>query len=397
MKRIIATILALVMGASLVACGSASSTESKYEDVISLLEDKNYDGAINLIEQMKNSPETDEKGEENGERLDVNTMEIVYNTVTQYLDNMDSLYINTTNYEIFDHITNSSKSFETKKEYFAYFKDCLEKLGDYKESKDYLKRIYSVENVLLYTKTTYVDAFGAEQNQSTRSYAYAKDSKLSAASSDSGMHPYLTTGSYGRHTYIYGEAGNLQKLEFKSGNSNSLSAVFEYTYENGNVKTASYKNSNGDGRTIEYEYDSEGKAVKIKGAYCNYGSGDVDVIFEYNSGGQLVREYCVSDNGYRTMYTYEYDGDGNLTYKEKTVQDIDTRSGSRKYPAYYTGWKYTYDKEGRIATETEIDFGYLNENRQSVNYSGEVIENPDLEFDRVTTYYYGDFFGFEKK
>ena len=399
MKRIIATILVLLMGASLVACGSASTTDSKYEDIISRLEDKDYDGAIYLIEQLKNAPETDENGNEIIPEIDANTMKNAYDSITQALGNMDPLYIRTTPYEVYDHITNSSKSFETKAEYFDYLKECLEKFGDYEDSKDYLKRMYTVKNVLLYTKTTYTDAFGVEQTTSTDVTAYSKDGKIMAATSERGAHYYLTGNSYGRHTYIYDEDGNVQKIEFKPSYSENLSAVIEYTYENGNIKTASFKNSSGDNRTIEYEYDKDGKPVKVKGVRCLHGSSDsADMIFEYNSKGQLIREYFISDNNYRTMYTYEYDDNGNLTYKEKSVQDLDTYgSENRTYPADCTGWKYTYDKEGRIATETEIDLGYINENRQSVNYSGDIIENPDLEFDRVTTYYYGDFYGVEEK
>ena len=58
--------------------------------------------------------------------------------------------------------------------------------------------------------------------------------------------------------------------------------------------------------------------------------------------------------------------------------------------------EYTYDKEGRIDTVTEKDLGYLNDAREQVDSSGNPTSDPDLEFDRVTKYYYGTFFGVEK-
>ena len=398
MKRIISIILALITCASLASCGGETESE-KYDEIIRRLENKDYDGAIYLIEQMRDLPETDEDGEEIEYELDANTMESVYNNVTSVLDDFDPLYIRTTPYDFYDDITGTSKSFETKDEYFAYLEECLEKLGDYKESKDYLSRMYSVDDVLLYTKTVYTDAFGAEQSMGNCVNAYTRDGKLSMKSSSAGLFSYLTNNSYGRHTYFYDEDGNVQKIEFRSSPDSDLSAVIDYAYKDGKVQTVRFQSSGGDSRTIEYEYDAEGRIAKIKGVFSNYGNSDPkDMIFEYNDKGQLVREYFITENNYRVMYTYEYDSDGNLTYKEEAKQNLTPYGGGElKFGAECTGWKYTYDEKGRIATETEIDLGYLNENRESVNYSGDPVEDPKLDFDRVTTYYYGDFFGFEEK
>lgn len=396
MKKLIALVLVCTALLMLVSCKNAA-IDPKYEDIIDRLEKGDYDGAIKEIEELKYAPETDEDKNAVETQMDINQMESLYSNIIYVLDNYDPLAWRTTAYQFYDPRVSDTVEFESKLGYINYLIESLEALGDYKDAKEYLGRIYKVEDKLLCKQITYTDAFGAEHTTNTFVYAYDSSERLAAASSSFGEFLHLTGNSYGRHTYEYDTDGVLKKITFKSGDT--VSAYIEYKYEGSLLLSETFKTSDGDGTTVEYVYDNDGKVIEMKGFNCLIGWGDkADIKLEYDTDGKLLREYYETEDNFRYLVTYEYDSEGRLVYKERSTQNL-TEYGADHHvgPADFTGWKYTYDSEGRIETETEIDLGHLDEDRNQVNYNGEIVEDPDLDFDRVTVYTYGTYYGVNEK
>ena len=139
MKKIVALILAATLCLSLCACGNSD----KYEDIIACLDDKDYSGAISLIQQMAAEDDgqlnidimdDDFSGDNGGDSGEVDQeKEDLYNKCVDFLNNWAE---------------NGSASFHTDdetalsgQEAFLYMYDKLQSISDYKEANAYLQKI----------------------------------------------------------------------------------------------------------------------------------------------------------------------------------------------------------------------------------------------------------------
>ncbi len=395
MKKLIMFALALSMCVTLCACGG-KSIDPEHEKILSLLEEERYDEAIYRIEELRDAPETNEDGEEITEALDEHQKNSLYSTATSFLDNFNPMS-GSSSRSFYDNRTGEQVECKTVAECFKFVTDILLELDDYEDSKAYLDRIYKVDGMLLSYNISYTDALGTEHSENYNYYNYDRDGKLVEAYSARDMFDYYTGISrYTGITIEYDKDGNAVKKIL--GSLDSPSAVITYTYENGKVKTENCKTSSGDDFTVTYVYDSNGNLSEmqnIPNESWGYEDDTVTVKFTYDNDGNIIKESIETSDNRRQYITYKYE-DGKLVYKEKSFGDYTERGADHTVnSADYTSWEYTYDEEGRVATVTMYDLGYLNENREQVNYSGEVITDPDLEFPRTTTYSYGTFYGVE--
>lgn len=390
MKRFITMLLAMAICLSLAACGGVAP---EHKEILSLLENERYDEAIYKIEELRDAPETNEDGETVTEALDEYQKENLYSTATNFLDNYSPLNSSSSERYFYDNRIGENITCKSAEECFAFIEEILTQLGDYENSKAYLDRIYTVENVLLSTKTTYKDAFDAEHDDGSLRYSYYENGKLQGLSSSYNLYTYISNLG-APPVYEYDENGNVAKITFASGDT--VYAVMTYTYENGKIKTESCKKNDGKSFEITYVYDANGNLSEMQNVPNDQSIGFEDTItvkFTYDDAGNLIKESVEGSNNRFQYITYKYEN-GKLVYKEMVKGDRTEYGASHTvHVPEYTAWEYTYDSEGRIDTVTKLDLGHLDENRNQVDYQGKPVDGSDLDFPRVTKYTYGTFYG----
>lgn len=199
----------------------------------------------------------------------------------------------------------------------------------------------------------------SEVGKNTSEYVYDEDGNLVeysySAKYKDWYADYLDDYSYS-WTYEY-EDGRIVAAEYEY---NKDSVELEYIYDKkGNLETVESDDFEGEvtcddkGRIVEMEFDGD-LEVSMECSYFDngvlkemeYTRGNYRYVYVYNERGQTL-EYTSYNKGQKsTVYTYEYDEDGNrLEYDYKYYYN------NRLSSSTYETWEY--DKKGNLIAYTE--------------------------------------------
>lgn len=165
-----------------------------------------------------------------------------------------------------------------------------------------------------------------------------------------------------------GTVAAVYNYTFLTGDTPDHYSVEQYNYNAGALKTKDVIKYNKE-TLIEsvYTYDAEGALVE---AY----------LYEYNDGGQLVKESLVgSNNAYRLITEYEYRDDGK-------VNKVTYRKGSGEMSTYSL---FSYNEDGTVDREANYDLdGTMTSYIQYVyDDEGNLVEEAEYLLDEDGNYY----------
>ena len=194
-------------------------------------------------------------------------------------------------------------------------KAAFEKLGDYKDSLEYLSKFY-------YMPVSF--EYDLPGKKSTNDVAYnSKNLPISELT--------IRADAQGGSEFIYDEKGNL-------------------------IKQIVTKNTEGDPEISYYDYiyDSNGEH-RIKANAVFYDGSKVSYTFEYDAKGNIIRQTYEDVTG---MYEYlsTYDENGYLIVQEG-------RYGTESYSCTVS---YSFDDKGRVVREL---YTYMDDRQESFDYT----------------------------
>ena len=165
-----------------------------------------------------------------------------------------------------------------------------------------------------------------------------------------------------------GTVAAVYNYTFLGGDTPDHYTVEQYSYDAGSLTTKDVIKLNKD-RLIDsvYTYDAEGALVE---AY----------LYEYNDGGQLVKEALVgSNNAYRLITEYEYTEDGKV---EKVIY----KKGSGEMSTYSV---FSYNENGKVDRESNYDLeGTMTSYIQyTYDEKGDLVEEEEYLLDEDGNYY----------
>jgi hypothetical protein len=258
-------------------------------------------------------------------------------------------------------------------------KAAFEKLGDYKDAKDYLAKFYympvSFEYDLIDKKGTNKVLYNGENLpigevvmrpdvQAIYDFVYDDNGTITKQvlhlNSDTEIlesayeyyydsNGYLIRAEYNAYdgywailTFIYDENRNIpyESYEDESG-------LFEYVKtidENGNV--AKYEQIyNGESVLLEftYEFDNEGRIVKEICTLAEVGQETVEYVLDTN--GKVVKEIYTDYQGEQDVTEYTYDNYGNVIYEVFTDDDGVVQYVKTEYELLYIPYGITVGTE----------------------------------------------------
>lgn len=228
-------------------------------------------------------------------------------------------------------------------------KELFEKLGDYKDSAEYLSKFYYLPAMI------YNDIIG---KGGSYEYFFNENNLMS-------KYVVHRDGTDGYCEFFYYENGNIKQ---QAASINGVKHTFDYTFNaNGQRETAVYKiegeiiyvqtfTYDEHGRQvvyhvidiegnllqqITYSYDDKGNIIKheyvFDEAEYNY---ILNIEYIYNDEGTLVKEIYHYNNGSQESLDYTYDVNKNIIKKVLTYSD-----GAQDV------YDYTYDEHGNMVKE----------------------------------------------
>ncbi len=312
MKRILCLMLVVVMMLSLVACGGGGSTsggknnggssqqdpaqqdskEETYQKAMKLMEEKNFDEAVNLFESLGDYKDSKEmvkecKYRKANQMIAGNQYELAYNLLSQIKDYKDSA-------EMLTHfVWKHQKALNNREEgLFNNYTYTYDEHG-YAISSSY--QSHNMENS--YTYVNEYDDFGRIKRITSTSnvgyktiinYIYNEKGQLSCLSSN-------YDDAYVQDIfYYYNDLGQVIREEVPDTES-----ITAYTYdEHGNVLT-----SDGNGGTFTYEntYDSNDRLVKY---VRTNGYFSITSELTYDEHGNIMKEVSSSEEGFLESWEY---------------------------------------------------------------------------------------------
>ena len=233
-------------------------------------------------------------------------------------------------------------------------KALFEKLGDYKDSAEYLSKFYYLPAMIyndIIGKGGSYEYFFNENNLISK-YVVHRD----------GMDAYCE--------FFYYENGDIKQ---QAANINGAKQSFEYTFNANRKRETSIHEIDGvvtylhsfkydeNGNEIEFRindvngnmvqlitrtFDELGNPIKIEYAFAeseyNY---TLNIDYIYNDEGTLVREVCHYEDGSQETLDYTRDANGNVVKKVLTYEDGDQDI-----------WEYTYDEHGNMVKEVLTNY-----------------------------------------
>lgn len=376
MKRIMAILLVLVMALGLCACGS--DRYKKYEHILAMLENGNYDGAISAIEQIKANPNA---GQSNGNKPSGNPTDeelkliMQYNSICSYLqggeENMHyGVYVQETSDTLRD------------QEALRFCYETLEKLEAVDKwigtvhayqgglsRQELMDKFTMVKDVPLWIERTGLDQMGNTFENQQGLWEYYENGLIRRYEDN---HPIQHLNNSRYYEWIYDEDGKLVKKEYRSSD-NKLESLITYFYDDQNrISKEVFKSNSGETEYL-YSYDDKGNLARITWSEYDY------IAYTYDDAGNLIREEKHRSYDDPSIMTYTYDAQGKLV------------SGVYKY-YYYPGtvedqYEYTCDDKGRVLS-WKITFG------DKKNQAGETVSKPETVY-VVDTIVYGNYYFYD--
>lgn len=260
-------------------------------------------------------------------------------------------------------------------------KEAFEKLGDYRDAKEYLSKFYympiSFEYDLVDKKGTNDIAYNS-QNLPISEIIIRPDAQ-------------------GVSKFAYDDKGNIiEQIMIKNTEGEPEISRYVYTYnENGQLITANYTGYDGYVASYTFFYDDKGNNVKqiYEDEYSTYEylmtydengnmlsqvlmyNGEVEsmnIVATYNESGKVIREVCTYYDGSQESKDYTYDANGKCTQVVFTDEN-----GENVY-------EYTHDEHGNVIKEIYTSFDgsvqYVNTKYELVYIPYGITEGTDFFF-----------------
>ena len=260
-------------------------------------------------------------------------------------------------------------------------KEAFEKLGDYRDAKEYLSKFYYMPISFEYDL---VDKKG------TNDVAYNSQNLPISET-------IIRSDAQGVSKFAYDDKGNIiEQIMIKNTEGEPEISRYVYTYnENGYLSTANYTGYDGYVASYTFLYDDKGNNVKqiYEDEYNTYEylmtydengnmlsqvlvyNGEVEsmnIVATYNESGKVIKEVCTYYDGSQESKDYTYDANG------KCIQVVFTdENGENVY-------EYTYDEHGNVIKEIYTSFDgvveYVNTKYELVYIPYGITEGTDYFF-----------------
>jgi len=311
MKKIIATILALVMCLSLAAC---KSKEAKtVEELIDAIGEVTLESesAIVSAENAYNALTAEDKAEIENHEILIAARTLLDDLI--YEAEMNAKYEN-------------ALALLNAEDYENAYNAFIE-LGDWKDSLAYVDRFTVLENVIL--EETQILHKNLETETSTIYYEYDSQGRVIQKNGN-----YLDYFCFGLDAYT---PGNIWTYEYDANgdlvcvnhyiDTKDLSLVIEFTYDDNHAIVAGTMTTNYDQNNLYFDYNSENNVSRIVFLdpwYSEMAAADTGWIMNYiyEDGSLIRREYCgwegepyaealTDDFHLDNAREYQYDENGN--------------------------------------------------------------------------------------
>lgn len=424
MKKWIAILLIVVVVLSLTACGSTE----RYPELADLLDDKDYEGAVQYIYELyqKDQGTTETTGQGNEptqeERDQLYAYRNAVSTLTHYAEEGGSISASYT-----DEQTGESVYVYGSKALEYYYKriqqltvvdkwagteyTTSQHISDGDEinwnRQEILNNFFILSNTKLEVSASSVDNMGNQNDNGRCSvWNYNPDGTLNYVQDGRGSDDRIIYYSNGSTCYYaYDEQGNLKEKRY--GSADHLSALITCTTDEAGKVIAEHLKTNTEERDYTFTYGADGKLSQISWQYDEYSNRYI-IDYTYDAAGNLVKEEKTAyyyNSGYEKEFVtskwimeYTYDAGGSLTSGVYTVQDwtydMDYLGNSQysfreyAYAQQVDQHEYTCDEQGRVVKEV-ITLG--NRLRLTGDNAGEIINKPSYQTKTYETAY-GDFY-----
>lgn len=443
MKRITAILLAVIMCASLCACGG--NEYEKYEDIFEYLEEGDYDAAIEEIEEMREDDE-DARGDDDDDKSssgkhnifgsDQDTNEpqsstddsqlaageasgdelpAIEDALPEFTAEEQDMY-----WEYSGIVWDLSYYDPAEPDSFSIWDDtaernlegsealqfCYEKLLGMEAVDKWLGTEYdydhlpprqqlidsfaTVDNVLLYNHETEVDNMGNERTSSGSSWYYDESGRVVYMYENSWEEYEQEYGISGWFVYEYDENGIVSRITvYGYSGSDSVSGIITPVYDENGVHTSDIVKTNEGEIEHLYAYDDAGRLISKR--YGVEGSDGYAFTYTYDENGLLINELCEERNEYGTDDEWTWDSwETKYIYDENGTLIEMTFTDSHYWTKGKLSWYTTdtiqcfYDDQGRLV-KTVTTPG------STIDDDGEVMNTPN--YASITTeYVYGTYY-----
>lgn len=334
--------------------------EEKYEDLIEMLEDEDYESALLYIIALSQGGEID--GEDFGEVIV--TLPVAEEAPEGYPYEVELTYDNIVyglesylEYGYFSYYDNVDGMVYENVEAFEHAVSFLETYSDYEAAKEFLSRITCVEDVLLRIDEVSYDYLGnVSEYEGVEEYKYDEFGRIVLAEYDTSNIEEMRYDSwYDTFGYEYDADGNVVSTKIYTYEGGDVDALITPYYENGVLVSEDVRCADGRTFTVIYIYDDLGRLQYwvreeenciTSGTYTYNDMGLVEdelVICSYYDSWS--GEYVLDD---AFLKSYVYDEKGNpvkMVYNKQ--EDYDN------YNAYYwrtstDNYDFIYDDNGRM-------------------------------------------------
>ena len=252
-------------------------------------------------------------------------------------------------------------------------KEKFEKLGDYRDSKEYLAKFY-------YMPLSFDYELIGKKGKDEVSYNSYNLPKIQSV-----MRP----DAQAIYEYVYDENGNIQKQLVKKNSEEGYEfSSYEYTYnangqrikaefvlhggatgfhtftydENGNLIKQTYEDSHGNAYTYIMSYDDKGYRTRLDTVFL-VESEVINISYQFDDNGRVIKEATTYPDDTVEYVDYTYDAKGNK------LSEVFTDNEGVQYGRY----DYTYDENGNTIKE---EYTHANGDKEYVIIEYELMYVP---------------------
>ena len=235
-------------------------------------------------------------------------------------------------------------------------KEIFEKLGDYRDSAEYLSKFYYMPANFVYDligkkgsdEVSYDDrnlpksqAIMRPDAQAIYNYIYDENGNMIkqvvTMNTDDGhvvsIYEYtydaknqriraefeMYNGVTGYHAFTYDEDGNLIKQAYEDSQGNSYECFMSYDEKGNKIRSENVSGGVSEVINISYQFDDKGRAIKETWTYPGDFGESSD--YTYDANGNKLSEVFTAWDGDQCRYDYTYDENGNVLKEEFTGYD----------------------------------------------------------------------------
>ena len=234
---------------------------------------------------------------------------------------------------------------------YAGAKELFQKLGDYRDSKEYLSNFYympvSFEYDLIDKKGT-DEIFYDNRNLPNRQvimrpdaqaiYHYNYDENGNVIEQIAIIN---TDAGHEVSTYKYTYDANNQRVKAEFEMNSGITGYHAFTYdEKGNIIKQTYEDSQGNVYERAISYDENGNKIRSEEILNGGESEVINISYQFDDKGRVTRETWVYPGDFVEYADYTYDENGNKLTAVLTIGDGEQ-----------CRYDYTYDENGNVLKE----------------------------------------------